>query len=142
MKNLNTKRIIRFSLVLLLGSSICLFLHLYLIKKSRANQKVFALGRIDFVKASKDENLRDIRNFTAAIPGITNAIYNENDRILVYMYEPKVIDEVAVFYKVKNHSNAIAQRFITPAADLNNGCPVNFNQATLLGKLMSYIQFP
>jgi hypothetical protein len=139
MKKSNLKRILRFALVLFVGLTLSLALHLYLIKQAKANQRVFAMGRIDFVNANPNENLTNIRNYAASINGINNAIYNSNERILVFMYEPKIIRAEEVLIKVKAHSKTEAIPYISSSEELNSGCPVNINNKSFLGKAMAFI---
>jgi hypothetical protein len=139
MKNQNLKRILRFLLVLVVGLTISLVIHLFLIKQVKANQKVFAMGRIDFNEPNPNENLSDVRDYTASIKGISNAIYNSNERVLVFMYEPKIIDANKVLNEVKLHSKTEATRYLSTENDLKSGCPVNFSKSSFLGKAFAFI---
>jgi hypothetical protein len=139
MKNSNFSRILRIAFVLIFGLSLSLVLHIYLVKQSKAQQRVFAMGRIDFINNNQSENLKDIRDFTASIPGISNAIYNAKDRILVFMYEPKIVNTDVVLNKVKLHSKANAIKYIASANELNSGCPINYRKTSIFGKAMALL---
>jgi hypothetical protein len=139
MKNSNFNRLLRIVFILVFGLSVSLVLHIYLIKQSKAQQRVFAMGRIDFIPSTQSENLKDIRDFTATIPGISNAIYNAKDRILVFMYEPKIVNTDVVLNKIKLHSKANAIKYKSSANELNSGCPINYRKTSIFGKAMALI---
>ncbi len=139
MKNQNLKRTLRFSLILFVGLLVSLAIHLFLIQKSKENQKVFAMGRIDFKAQTSQENLNGIREYTASINGINNAIYNSQERILVFIYEPKIVDAEMVLRKVKHHSKAVATRYISSETELKSGCPVDLNKFSFIGKAIAFL---
>ncbi len=139
MKNQNLKRTLRFTLILFVGLLASLAIHLFLINKAKENQKVFAMGRIDFKAQTAQENLTGIREYTASINGISNAIYNSQERVLVFIYEPKIVDAEMVLNKVKNHSKALATRYISSETELKSGCPVDLNKFSFIGKALSFL---
>lgn len=142
MKTNTSKLIFKAALFLFLGLFGTLMIHLYFVGKHKANQQVYAMGRIDFNESLSEASFLSIQNFTVNLRGVKNAMVNPKQKVLVFIYQPKVqsIDEIKE--KIDFFSNQTSKVYRTNAKAMGQGCPVGLTDNGTSKKYLSYFFSP
>ncbi|MCF8255813.1 MAG: hypothetical protein K9H61_12565 [Bacteroidia bacterium] len=142
MKTKTTKQLIGISLLLVFGLMTTLGIHLYFVKKHKANQMVYAMGRIDFKEEISPESSMAIQEFTSQLNGVQNALVNPKQKVLVFIYQPKLQSAIEINEKVQFFTQLNSQVYQSTAEALESGCPVGISETSFSKKLVSLVTSP
>lgn len=121
------KRVIQFAagisgLVVILF--VTLVVHVGMVSVVKKNDKrIRQLSRIDFMQDIHAEQASDIRSYVSSLNGVCGVNYNEQSKILTYMYDPAILNASDVYTKLVAHGNYKAKKYTVTADDLTKGCP-------------------
>jgi hypothetical protein len=142
MKTKTTKRLLGISAILVLSFCGALAFHLYMVKKHQANQIVYAMGRIDFKEKLTPESAQSIQNFVSQLTGVQNAVVNQNQNLVVFIYQPKHQSAEQIQEKIQFYAHLHGSVFHSSKQTLESGCPVGMTNNGLTAKLVSFITKP
>ncbi|MDZ4667481.1 MAG: hypothetical protein SGJ00_06320 [bacterium] len=131
------KRLLLSGLVLVAGTSLLLAFHIYSVRAKKSNEKILALGRIDFKEAIPPQRIGSIRDFTASLNGVHNAVLNAEQGTLVFMYYPAKQSCDYILSSVQNFSHLKSERYMPNKQEMGMGCPVSFKSNDLLSAALA-----
>jgi len=118
-----------------------LFVHIYLVTRNKdfGSNKNIQMSRIDFKQSVSTEEANKIQAFVKNMPGITGTLFNTDNGVLIYTYKNDQQNSLDVYTKLMKHGHYKAERFVVPASEASNGCPVMNDKDSFNGKLTAYI---
>jgi signal transduction histidine kinase len=103
---------------------VTLVIHVGMASVVKKNDKrIRQLSRIDFSQNVSHQQASDIKNYVMSLHGVCGANFNENTRILTYMYDPVLLNSSEVYNGLMAHGNYKAEKYTVTANDLGKGCP-------------------
>ena len=105
---------------------VVLFIHIAMVTKADPieDQRKRQLARIDFASDIDDKEASLIRKEMSDIKGMRTVKVNAEKDIVVYEIDPTLTSTSQVYTAVVENKGRNAKKFVIPASDRANGCPV------------------
>ncbi len=111
--------------VILMILSTVLAVHIYQVtNKPKGGVDGWQLARIDFKEPIDSNQIAEIRNVLHSQKGIKHSLFNPQEDILVYAFDPEEQQSAEVYNILQKETGYKAERYVVSAEDLAGSCPV------------------